>query len=219
MLELQEKSTNSSSNGAYDIRLRIGYFGGCLSVANTTVDGSKEEQEDPQIRCLLNMHSYDLNDLAEELWEDFEFPPNSTIQVAVEEAVKKMLPLAVQVQKTILLPALPLVATVLFFVGGVMLLVASTATSHKRRYKGSLLIAALFGAFAFGLALTMTVGVQQAISSILWAVNGDDDGLNAGHGEVVMERGTVLLGSLSGFAFLVAFFYVLMGAWFVRRRQ
>lgn len=165
------------------------------------------------------MRSYDLNDLEEKLWEDFDFPPNSTTQAAVEEAVRRMLPLVVHVQKNALPPALPVVATVFFFVSSVMLLVATTATSHKRRYKGCLLAAALFGAFAFGLALTMAVGVQQATGSILWAVNAEDDGLNAGHGEVVIERGVVLTGFLAGFAFLVAFFYAMIGVWFVRRRQ
>ncbi|KAH7630516.1 hypothetical protein B0T09DRAFT_398098 [Sordaria sp. MPI-SDFR-AT-0083] len=205
--------------GTYDIRLRVGYFGECLTVVNATTNGIKEEKEDPQIKCLFNMRSYDINDLEEELWEDFDFPPNSTALAAVEEAVKRMLPMVIQVQKNALLPALPVVATAFFFVSGVMLLVATTATSHKRRYKGSLLTAALFGAFAFGLTLTMAVGTQQATSSILWAVNGDDDGLNAGHGKVVVERGIVLTGFLSGFAFLVAFFYAMMGVWFVRRRQ
>ena len=105
-----------------------------------------------------------------------------------------------------------------------MLLVAATAPmSHQRRYKASLLIAVFLGAGAFGLALTMAVGVQQATSSILWAANGEeeDNGLNGvGHqAGTVVEGGVMLTGFLDAFAFLVAFFYAMMGAWFVRRKQ
>ncbi|KAK3396417.1 hypothetical protein B0T20DRAFT_508899 [Sordaria brevicollis] len=212
LLEIQNnnKNTNSSSTETYDIRLRVGYFGGCLSVANATTANATANttanttaKDPPQTHCLLNLRSHDLNDLAEELWEDFSFPPNSTTQTAVEEAVEQMLPLVIHVQKNALLPALPVVATGLFFVSCVVLLVVSTTSTataennkrkRRRRYKACLLVAALLGAGAFGLAVTMTVGVQQAMGSIVWVVNGDGDGLDdgGGGGEVVVERGVIL---------------------------
>ncbi|KAK8057383.1 hypothetical protein PG996_011320 [Apiospora saccharicola] len=166
-------------NQTHDVNLTVGYFGGCLSVANVTavanltdpVAANNGTKGDPLIHCVTNMRTTDPEDLERELSEDLHLPAD--IQASVQDALNETVPYATQLQKQAFFWPPPVLQTVAFSFSGTILFVASTAEpSHRPGYKISVLVGAILGAFALGLALTEAVGLTQAFNGMLLSVRG-----------------------------------------------
>ncbi|KAK8022588.1 hypothetical protein PG993_013355 [Apiospora rasikravindrae] len=172
------------------------------------------------------MRTTDPEDLEEELSEDLHLP--AAAQASVHDALHNttLLPYAAQLQgKSFFWPP-PVLQTASFFISGIILFVASTATeSHRPAYKASVLVGAALGAFGLGLALTEAVGSKQSLNSLVLSLGGGGGadeaevaGLNA-KSPVYILRGASLGYLQTALAVVVTLFYVFIDALFVRQRQ
>lgn len=193
--------------------------GGCLSVANlmTDLDDNSTEEEEAQINCIYGLRSTDTEDLGEELWEDLDL--SGAAKSSVFEALNTTLPHAVHLQENACFwpPIVIHIAT--FFLSGLVLGVASTASSNKPSYKFILLVGGLLGAFALGLALTVAIASTSALNALLEGGRSQDESVRNDGAPFVIRRGN-LLETFSGV--LVAFvtlFYVAIGYLFIRRSK
>ncbi|KAI1111321.1 hypothetical protein F5Y14DRAFT_425996 [Nemania sp. NC0429] len=205
-----------STNKTYAIELRVGYFGGCLSVANSTTT-SDESTEEAQVHCVANMRSIDLDDLGKEFWEDLNL--SSTAKTSVLDTLNVTLPYAAKLQTEVFSWPPPVLQIAAFFVSGLVLLVGTTAISHTPAYKSTLLVGSLLGAFALGLALTASIASTQALNALSLAVDDAKNEGGLGDAPFSIRRGNLLI-TLSGV--LVAFvtvFYVVIGVGFAQRTR
>ncbi|KAK8848534.1 hypothetical protein PGQ11_015014 [Apiospora arundinis] len=214
-------------NQTHDIYFRVGYFGGCLSVANlntsSTSTTNTSTSNEPQVHCVTNMRTTDPEDLGEEFWEDLHLP--AATQASVQDALNATLPYTRQLQSEVFFWSPPVLHMAFFFLSGIILFVASTAASgaslQRPAYKAVVLTGVIMGAFALGLALTATIGTTQMLNSLLLPLGGGSEAKTAiaAKAPVYMRRGGLLNGLQSGLVAVVTIFYVLIGALFVRRRK
>ncbi|CAN9091694.1 unnamed protein product [Alternaria alternata] len=206
-LDLFELHTNNT----YDIKLSVGYFGGCLSVDNQT---GNEPSTDEQKHCVANMRRKDLDDLSEELWEDL--PLSDAAQSQVKISLNATLSQAVRLQREVFPWASVVLQPVLFVISGTMLFVALTASSHKKSYKAVLLLASLLGAFSIALSFVVAVGSGQALNALL---DGDDTKTERMISEgIAIKRNSTLRYCQAVGAAATAIFYISIGVLFVRRQ-
>ncbi|KAK8108942.1 hypothetical protein PG984_014743 [Apiospora sp. TS-2023a] len=213
-------------NQTHDVNLTVGYFGGCLSVANLTHPvGTNNETNngtkgDPLTHCVTNMRTTDPEDLGRELSEDLHLPAD--IQASVQDALNATVPYATQLQKQAFFWPPPVLQTVAFSFSGTILFVASTAEpSHRPGYKVSVLVGAILGAFGVGLALTEAVGLTQAFNGLLLSAGGpgaEVPGL-ASKNPAYIQRGDLVSRMQTGLAVVSALFYVFIGVMFVRNKH
>ncbi|CAG7941790.1 unnamed protein product [Penicillium nalgiovense] len=204
-----------STNGTNDISLRVGYFG-CVSVTEAAETYSPDGNPSTQTstHCVTNMRSKDLDELSEDLWEPLDLASPST-QSDVQSFLNTALPQAKHLQENVFFFQPPLIHVLLFFVTGIMLLVARTGTSGKKSYKAMLLIAITLSAFSLALALVTVLGSLQGMNALLdSSASGEQRDLGD---SLYMSRGKNIQGLQGALVGIVVVFYVMMGALFVQR--
>ncbi|KAJ5428364.1 hypothetical protein N7445_009818 [Penicillium cf. griseofulvum] len=204
------------TNRTNDISLRVGYFGGCVSVTEAAATYSPDGNSSAQTstHCVTNMRSKDLDELSEDLWEPLDLASSST-QSDVQSFLSTTLPQAKHLQENVFFFQPPLIHVLLFFVTGIMLLVARTGTSGKKSYKAMLLIAITLSAFSLALALVTVLGSLQGMNALL---NSSASGEQRDLGDsLYMSRGKNIQGLQGALVGIVVVFYVMMGALFVQR--
>ncbi|KAJ5210813.1 hypothetical protein N7472_000952 [Penicillium cf. griseofulvum] len=204
------------TNRTNDISLRVGYFGGCVSVTEAAATYSPDGNSSAQTstHCVTNMRSKDLDELSEDLWEPLDLASSST-QSDVQSFLNTTLPQAKHLQENVFFFQPPLIHVLLFFVTGIMLLVARTGTSGKKSYKAMLLIAITLSAFSLALALVTVLGSLQGMNALL---NSSASGEQRDLGDsLYMSRGKNIQGLQGALVGIVVVFYVMMGALFVQR--
>ncbi|KAI2698343.1 hypothetical protein DTO013E5_1809 [Penicillium roqueforti] len=205
-----------STNTTYDISLRVGYFGGCLSVTDAAAVSSSDGNSSAQTftNCVSNMRRKDLDDLSEELWEHLDHEVSSA-QSDVQTFLNTTLPQFKHLQDDVFFCEPPLVHALLFFISGIMLLVARTGTSRKKSYKAMLVIAITFSAFSLALALVTVLGTLQGMNALLDASSsGEQRDLGD---SLYLSRGKRMLGYQGALTGIVGVFYISMGVLFVQR--
>ncbi|CAI7628857.1 unnamed protein product [Penicillium glandicola] len=208
---LAEISTNATS----DVSLRIGYFGGCVSIteaAEITSDGNSSTHT--YTSCVTNMHRSDLNELSEDLWEPLKLNSSAALS-DVQSFLNTTIPQAKHLQDNVFFYQPPLIHVLLFFISGIMLLVARTGASQRKSYKATIVISAALSAFALALALVTALGSLQGLNALLnSSVSGDEmdlgDSFYISRGKRLEELQWALVG-------VVTVFYLLMGTLFVQR--
>jgi hypothetical protein len=162
----------------------------------------------------MNMRTADVDDLGEEFWEDLVLTDDARAQL--KDTLNATLPLARHLQVDVFPWYPPVLHFVSFFISSIMLFVGLTSSSHKRRYKSALLLAALFGAFALALAFVAAIGSLQALNAL---VNGDrSKDAQWLDGDIFIYRAEWLDRLQAGQVTVVAVFYAVMGIMFVRRQ-
>ncbi|GIJ85590.1 hypothetical protein Asppvi_004449 [Aspergillus pseudoviridinutans] len=205
-----------STNGTYDISLRVGYFGGCLSATEAAKVSSPHGNSSAQTstHCVSNMRRKDLDNLSEDLWEPLALN-SSGAQSHVRSFLNTTLPQAKHLQENVFFCEPPLVHVLLFFTSGIMLLVARTGTSRKKSYKAMLVIAITLSAFSLALALVTALGSLQGMNALLNAsASGEQRDLG---NSLYISRGKIIQAIQGALAGIVAVFYVSMGVLFVQR--
>ncbi|KAJ5520074.1 hypothetical protein N7463_000527 [Penicillium fimorum] len=210
---LAELSTNATST----MSLRVGYFGGCVSVTEGadaySADGNSTQTS---TNCVSNMRRDDLEELSEDLWEPLHLDSGST-QANVQSFLNTTLPQAKHLQEDIFFFEPPLIHILLFFISGIMLLVARTGTSRKKSYKAMMVIALSFSAFALALALVTVLGSLQGMNALL---NSSSSGQQRDLGDsLYISRNRTMLGLQGALVGIVVVFYVSMGVLFVQRTE
>ncbi|GFF39879.1 hypothetical protein IFM58399_05733 [Aspergillus lentulus] len=205
-----------STNKTYDMSLRVGYFGGCLSVTEaagvSSPNGSSSAQT--SIHCVSNMRRKDLDNLSEDLWEPLALG-SSGARSNVQSFLNTTLPQAKHLQENVFFCEPPLVHILLFFVSGIMLLVARTGTSRKKSYKAMLVIAITLSAFSLALALVTVLGSLQGMNALL-NISASGELRDLGD-SLYISRGKTIQAIQGALAGIVAVFYVSMGVLFVQR--
>lgn len=168
----------------------------------------------PLSYCIMNLRASDANDLNEEFCEKLNLPSDQTDKL--QDALNVMLPVAKNLQTSVFNWEPPLVSLLLFLISSIMLLVAVTAVSPKRRYKATLFVAVLFAAFSIASALVADVGARQAAAALL---DGDPTLDSRSLGPFFVQNASANLQYIvqDAAAACVALFYVIFGVIFVRR--
>ncbi|KAL2834173.1 hypothetical protein BDW59DRAFT_168535 [Aspergillus cavernicola] len=207
-----------SRSETYDVSLRIGYFGGCVSVTETAAEEALSSPNDnssnqTSTHCVSSMRGRDLDDLSEEFWESLDTSP--TTQSTVQSFLNAALPQAKYLQENVFFWHPPLLHFILFIITGIMLLVARTGTSKKRTYKAMIVTTIILSAFSLALALVTVLGSLQGLNALL-NISASRDQWNLGNG-LFISRGDTMHGIQGALVGVAALFYVLMGALFVQR--
>jgi hypothetical protein len=203
-------------NVTHDVKLRIGYFGGCVSVANIPNESgiSIDDSSDPsQTHCVVNMRGHDEDDLSEEFWEGFDL--DTPAMNSLNATLNEILPLVRHLQKDVFNYAAPLAHVVLFVVSAIMLGVAAVGSSARRGYRVALVLAVIVSAFALSLALDTALGSARALNALIDG-NGDTEGRKLYDG-LYINRAHVLERIQAVQVSIVAVFYVIMGAMYALR--
>jgi hypothetical protein len=160
------------------------------------------------------MRRKDREELSEDLWEPLDLASSST-QSDVQSFLNTTLPQAKHLQENVFFFQPPLIHVVLFFVSGIMLLVARTGTSRKKSYKAMLVIAITLSAFSLALALVTVLGSLQGLNALLnSSASGEQKDLG---NSLYISRGKNMQGLQGALVGIVVVFYVIMGALFVQR--
>ncbi|KAF3479707.1 uncharacterized protein GIQ15_06683 [Arthroderma uncinatum] len=203
------------ANGTYDVSLRVGYFGGCMSISRAPVadagaSGSSSTRR--AVYCIKNMHTEAAADLSESFQEHLNVTgdmlafTNSFLSIAIlhvkhlQENVFFYEPVAIQVA--------------LLGVSGLMLFAAVGAPSHRRGYKGVVALAIFLATFAIALGLVIAIGSIQAMNAVLGGGRPINEKLF--NDSIVISRGSRLDGLQGALAATTTLFYVLIGMLFVR---
>ncbi|EAU36840.1 predicted protein [Aspergillus terreus NIH2624] len=205
-----------STNTTYDMSLRVGYFGGCVSVTELTEASytGRNSSTQTSTHCVSNLRRKNLDDLSEDLWEPLKLN-SSTIQSSLQTFLNTTLPQAKHLQENVFFCEPPLVHLLLFFVTGIMLFVAITGTSRKRSYRAMLVTAIALSAFSLALALVTVLGSLQSMNALL---NTSASGAQRALGDsLYISRGKAMQGVQGALVAIVAVFYLAMGVLFVRR--
>lgn len=187
-----------------------------MSVSNITGGPSISTDtslEKTQTSCVQNMRVIDIDDLSEEFLE------NMVLAVDAQEHVKTTLnvslPLVKHLQEDVFHSAPPVMSCILFFISTIILLVAITSQSHKRRYKSALVIGALVSAFALALAFVVVVGSLQGLNVLM---NGNRFKMTQPiDGGLFLERGSWLSHIQEAHLVLVTLFYTVIGIMYAQR--
>lgn len=140
------------------------------------------------------MRRDDLEELSEDLWEPLHLI--SGTQANVQSFLNATLPQAKHLQENVFFFQPPLIHILLFFISGIMLLVARTGTSRKKSYKAMLVIALTLSAFALALALVTILGSLQGMNALL---NSSSSGQQRDLGDsLYMSRDKGMLGLQGG---------------------
>ncbi|KAJ5160605.1 uncharacterized protein N7482_007609 [Penicillium canariense] len=205
-----------STNETYNISLRVGYFGGCVSVTEVAEASSTNGNSSAKTstHCVLTMRRKNLVDLSEDLWEPLHLN-SSTAQSNVQAFLNTTLPQAKHLQQNVFFCEPPILHLILFFSTGIMLFVARTGTSRKRSYKTMLVTAIALSAFSLALALVTVLGSLQGMNALL---NTSSSGEQRDLGDsLYISRGKPMQGVQGALVGIVAVFYLTMGALFVQR--
>ncbi|XXG98087.1 hypothetical protein Hte_004406 [Hypoxylon texense] len=202
-------------NGTYDYHLRFGYFGGCvITSAPPSGEGTDNSSNGTQSHCIMNMRASEIDDLNQEFREKLNVKddPNKNL----EDILNEMLPVARHLQTDVFNWEPPLVSFLLFIISGIMLLVAVTAASPKRRYKATVLASVLFSSFAIALTLVADIGSRQAANALL---GGDMTKFSQPlGGDISVQRTDLQYIIQDASAACTTLFYMILGVIFVRRR-
>jgi hypothetical protein len=199
------------TNDTYDVRFRVGYFGGCLSMAKDSIfnmnsTGSYDSSltnDNSHSYCLKNLYSLDPDDVEEEFIE--EFPVASDIKAHLKASLNQTLPLVRHLQKDVFHWSIPLFSVILFFIGGMLLLTLAISPNSKRVYKFWLVLALMLAAFAFALAFTSALGSKYAMKELV----------DISHSSISIKRGKGLSTMHETQLALVAFCYIFLGLLYI----
>lgn len=161
----------------------------------------------------MNMRASDISDLNEEFREKLNVVDDPT--ESLEDVLSKMLPVAQHLQADVFNWEPPLVSFLLFIISGIMLLVAVTAASPKRRYKATVLTSVLFSSFAIALALVTNIGSRQAANALLGGDMAEDSRLL--DDDIFIQRTNLQYIIQDASAACTTLFYMILGVIFVRR--
>jgi hypothetical protein len=192
------------------------YAGGCVSVTKAAEISSRNGNSSTQTftHCIPNMRRKDLNDLSKDLWEPL-YLNSSVAESDVQSFLNTTLPQAKHLQQNVFFCEPPLLHILLFFITGIMLLVARTGTSRKRSYKAMLVTAITLSAFSLALVLVTCLGSLQGMNALLnTSASGNEKNLGVSQ---YISRGKAMQGLQGALVGVVAVFYVTMGALFVQR--
>ncbi|KAI0383584.1 hypothetical protein F5Y04DRAFT_278765 [Hypomontagnella monticulosa] len=199
-------STNSSIENIYlaqlrmnttaDVQLRVGYFGGCVSIPSSPSSSPY---------CITSMRDMSPEDLSEEFEEKTG---------ASGEALGKIIPIAKHLQDDVFYWEAPVLSTVFFSISGIMLFVTLTASSNKLSYKFVVLLALVFSTISIALAFVASIGSQQALNALLKGTTHAksaalSDGISIDRGRTQQILSDVFVAS-------VTIYYAVTGVLFVR---
>ncbi|KAF9641204.1 hypothetical protein BFW01_g563 [Lasiodiplodia theobromae] len=205
--------TELATNDTYAVNLRVGFFGGCLSMTNTTSGPSiSDSGESAHTQCVTNMRIKDNDDLGDQLLDDW--PITSAAKDELESSLNKTLDLARHLQADVFPASPPTTHVVFLLISGILLFALSTNQSNKRGYKMMLVAGVLMGAFALALGYLASLGALRALNALVdgdWEV--EQKGMGA-EGVTVQRAGTLWYVQLAQLV-LVSAFYVFMGMMFV----
>ncbi|KAI0160891.1 hypothetical protein GGR52DRAFT_576305 [Hypoxylon sp. FL1284] len=197
-------------NKTYDIRLRFGYFGGCVLMTGLPPPAAGADSG-AQSYCVVNMRASSADDLSQEFREKLGLSDSPQAALAAALAAAKHL------QADVFAWEPPLVAVLLVVVSSLMLVVALTAASPRRRYKATLLVSALLGGLAVALALTTDIGSRQAANALLGGgAAATVAPLVLGDG-ILVQRTDLQYVVQDASAACTILLYVILGVLFVRR--
>lgn len=203
-----------SVNKTYDIDLRLGYFGGCVSMSETLGSrGDRTTSNNAQSHCVANMRTPDIDDLSEEFLENLNLTNNAKAQL--QNALNMTLPIAKHLQSDVFNWEPPVLAFVLFVLGSCILCGAVGGSSRRRGYKIILLVALVLSTFSLALAMLADIGSLQALNAILDGNRSINSSLLSS--DVAIQRGNRQQGLQHGFLALIILFYLTMGITFVQR--
>ncbi|KAL4807632.1 hypothetical protein BDV18DRAFT_158848 [Aspergillus unguis] len=207
-----------NSTGSSDITLRVGYFGGCVSVTSDDEQSASTNSSSSKTICVGNMRTKDIEDLAESFAEDLteEFSVSLGLDTLQSTLNNTLLPRAKNMQSNVFFWPPPLLHLVFFVITGIMLFVIRIAgSSQKRAYKGMVVFTIVLCGFTLSLALVSVLGALQGLNALLdGSVSKDESDLGDG---LYIHRGELMHGLQAAVVAVAALFYVLMGALFVLR--
>ncbi|KAF4544309.1 uncharacterized protein LTHEOB_6427 [Lasiodiplodia theobromae] len=202
------------TNDTYAVNLRVGFFGGCLSMTNTTSGPSISDGSGAtaHTQCVTNMRIKDNNDLGDQLLDDW--PITSAASASLRSSLNQTLGLARHLQTDVFPASPPTTHVVFLLISGILLFALSTNQSSKRGYKMLLVAGVLMGAFALALGYLASMGALRALNALVdgdWEV--ERKGVGA-EGVTVQRAGRLWYMQLAQLV-LVSAFYVFMGMMFV----
>ncbi|KAI4860378.1 hypothetical protein F4820DRAFT_436965 [Hypoxylon rubiginosum] len=209
-LNLADMHANTTS---YNISLRVGYLGGCVSFADTTGAQSDNSSSNQQTYCIPNMRDDDPEDLSEQFSKNLDLVPDA--QDFVQKSLNVTVAQAKHLQQDVFFWEPPVLYIPFFVISGIILFVALMSSSHKRRYKTVLVIATILGAFSLALALVVAIGSLQGLNAVLGGAKSQEE-QTLGDG-IYISRASLLDQVQAGLAASTALFYVCMGILYARR--
>ncbi|EKG15402.1 hypothetical protein MPH_07453 [Macrophomina phaseolina MS6] len=202
------------TNNSYNANFRVGFFGGCLSMANTTGGAgiSDSSSEPSHTQCVMNMRLKDDDDLSDQLLDDWAVTDAAKAELSASLA--KTISLARHLQNDVFPASPPTTHLVFLLVSGILLFALSINQSGKRAYKAALTLGVLIGAFALALIYLASVGALRSFNAL---VGGDSsfDTQSLSASGVTVHRATKLWYVQLGQVVLVSAFYIFMGLMFV----
>ncbi|KAF4311775.1 hypothetical protein GTA08_BOTSDO12563 [Botryosphaeria dothidea] len=202
------------TNNTYNVNFRVGFFGGCLSMTNTTggVGISDNSSETSHTQCVMNMRLKDDDDLSDQLLDDWTV--TDAAKAELNSSLTKTITLARHLQNNVF-PASPPTAHIIFLlISGILLFALSTNQSGKRGYKIALVLGVLGGAFALALIYLASIGALRSLNALVdgdWSVETQ----SLGGAGVTVQRAEKLWYVQLAQVVLVSAFYVFMGLMFV----
>ncbi|XXH05567.1 hypothetical protein Hte_011999 [Hypoxylon texense] len=212
-LHLADMHANTTS---YNVSLRVGYFGGCVSFADATQvpeADSSNSSSNLQTYCISNMRDDDPEDLSKELLRNLDLAQDA--QDFVQKTLNATVPQAQHLQQDVFFWEPPVLFLVLFVVSGIMLFVALMSSSPHRRYKIVLVIATILSAFSLALALVVAVGSLQGLNAVLGGAKSQEEQTLGD--DIYISRAGSLDHVQAGLAAWTALFYIFMGIFYVKR--
>ncbi|KAK0638383.1 hypothetical protein DIS24_g9859 [Lasiodiplodia hormozganensis] len=203
-----------ATNDTYAVNFRVGFFGGCLSMTNTTSGPSISDDggATAHTQCVTNMRIKDNDDLGDQLINDW--PTTDAATAELKSSLNKTLDLARHLQADVFPASPPTTHVVFLLISGILLFALSTNQSGKRGYKMMLVAGVLMGAFALALGYLASMGALRALNALVdgdWEV--EQKGMG-GEGVTVQRAGRLWYVQLAQLV-LVSAFYVFMGMMFV----
>ncbi|KAL2854561.1 hypothetical protein BJX68DRAFT_264461 [Aspergillus pseudodeflectus] len=204
------------TNDTYDFSLRFGYFGGCVTVTQPSMETSSSGNRSSRIatNCLVSLRDQDLADVSESLWEGLDLNSRSTTDY-VQDQLNTTLPIIDHLQDDVFHWPVPVIHVALFTLSGAMLFAARAGSSGRRAWKGVLVLILVLSAFSLALSLATALGTLSSMNAILEGSLSRDE-LEIGDG-LYLSRGNTLQVMQTGLVVVVTLFYVFMGVLFAQR--
>ncbi|KAL4924372.1 uncharacterized protein BDV17DRAFT_295485 [Aspergillus undulatus] len=208
-------------NETDDVSLRVGYFGGCVSITETnppatsasTSTSNSNDNNQTTTHCVSNLRGKDLTDLNDDIIDDLDLD-STAAQATVRGFLNSTLPRAKHVQENIFFFQLPLTHIILSIISGIMLLVARTGVSHKKSFKGVMVLAIVLSGFALALALVTVLGPLSGLNALINNDSGEEE-RHLGN-SLYIKRGKNMHALQAALVSIVGVFYILIGVLFVQ---
>ncbi|EOD43083.1 hypothetical protein UCRNP2_10230 [Neofusicoccum parvum UCRNP2] len=202
------------TNDTYNVNFRVGFFGGCLSMTNTTngVGISDNSSQTSHTQCVVNMRIKDNDDLSDQLLDDWTV--TDAAKAELNSSLTKTITLARHLQNDVFPASPPTAHVILLLISGILLFALSTNQSGKRGYKVALVMGVLCGAFALALVFLASIGALRSLNALVdgdWSIKMQ----SLGGDDVTVNRAGRLWYLQLAQVVLVSAVYILMGLMFV----